>query len=57
MLLRNECICFLFTCQWFPFFSSSKKRTEIQLAQVGVNPLSNKPAALAVRLAKDTGHE
>lgn len=57
MLLRNECICFLCTCQWFPLFSSSKKRTEIRLAQVGVNPLSSEPAAVAVRLAEDTGHE
>lgn len=57
MLLRNECIYFLFTCQWFPLFSSSKKRTEIWLAQVGVNPLSDKPAVIAVRLAEDTGRE
>lgn len=38
-------------------FSVLAKRTEIWLAQVGVNALSDQSAVIDVRLAEDTGHE
>lgn len=55
MLLRNECIYFLFMSV-VPPFSVLVKELKFGLLKL-VSILSDKPAVIAVRLAEDTGRE